>query len=397
MVCSKVKYTKVLIECGAFDRQAADPQFEIPPNDEDEARKTAEHIGKNPRIQVAYTSMNMKQWTCRSSFLLKQNIVLNLLVDTCDKAWCEFKCHSQSLLPRWIKTRTKPKRRLCDRKERRLLAMPNGSWSWFGAEFVCWVHAITCINMRGARMWFRPQLYFFATLISYFGGTWAALSAHLCYNPWKVWMFVVQHDGYFTFHRHAWPTFWMSSMRSCMDGSKSLDPYPGVTLLFSGQILWIESRGGKWDGHSLAFYFYELMQCNIYYVYFGSTSSQGFKLMTISLASYIYHRFSSYHNSWCLMSVRFCMVGFVVSCRIAWRFVAYATRSSMSLGSSSGHQCNTTLGHVDAPRPCSTHQSEGAEKNSGLNLKQGPSILGISQAIYESECSSSAGGGAGFS
>lgn len=61
LVCSKVKYTKVLIECGAFDRQAADPQFEIPPNDEDEARKTAEHIGKNPRIQVAYTSMNMKQ------------------------------------------------------------------------------------------------------------------------------------------------------------------------------------------------------------------------------------------------------------------------------------------------------------------------------------------------
>lgn len=61
MVCSKVKYTKVLIECGAFDRQAADPQFEIPPNDEDEARKTAEHIGKNSRKQVAYTSMNMKQ------------------------------------------------------------------------------------------------------------------------------------------------------------------------------------------------------------------------------------------------------------------------------------------------------------------------------------------------
>ena len=83
------------------------------------------------------------------------------------------------------------------------------------------------------------------------------------------------------------------------------------------------------------------------------------------------------------MSVRFCPVGFVFSCRIAWRFVAYATRSSMSLGSSSGYQCNTTLGHVDAPRPCSTHQSEGAQKNQGLNLKQGPRIFGISQAIYE--------------
>lgn len=73
----------------------------------------------------------------------------------------------------------------------------NWQWSWFGAEFVCWFHGITCINMRGARMWFRPHnVVCFATLISYFGGTWA-LSAHLCYNPWKVWTLLVQHDGYF--------------------------------------------------------------------------------------------------------------------------------------------------------------------------------------------------------
>lgn len=261
----------------------------------------------------------------------------------------------------------------------------------------------TCTNMRGARkLLLRPQGCIFCNINILLGvlgrSQLISVTIHERFGCSSFNMTDISRSTGMLDLRFGWAVWGeMVVDRHSMDGSKSSDPYPGVKLLFSGQILWIESRGGKWDGHSLAFYFYELMEYNIYYVYFGSTSSQGFKLMTISLASYIYHRFSSYHNSWCLMSVRFCTVGFVVSCRIAWRFAAYATRSSMSLGSSSGHQCNTTLGHVDAPRPCSTHQSEGAQKNSGLNLKQGPRTFGISQAIYESECSSSAGGGAGIS
>ena len=104
-------------------------------------------------------------------------------------------------------------------------------------------------------------------------------------KEWKVWMLLVRHDGYVTFRRHAWPTFWMSSMRSSMDGSKGLDPYPGVTLLFSGQILWIESSGGKWDGQSLACHFYELMQCNICYYTLDPLLHRVFLLMPISLQS----------------------------------------------------------------------------------------------------------------